>query len=555
MHDGQCDVSILIAHLYQRKVMRMKEKLCYTICFLYFSISSYSASPVYPAQIAGRNLNTPGLGMLGHVAVTTAPFINQIAYQVLEVLNESPVIQLNTLSYFKKQSPYWGSRYGISDRDTHALQLLREGNAQRCLGAEYTTTSISWAAIGDIHNYPNCKTVRIGRFRCDTYIDYIFGVAGYNVTPNGKTAPSIVFYAFPYGNGDGPYALPSKNSVKPTASRYLVSITTSIDLVAVEELEEMSPDEFMGLLDISRNNITDKIIEKIWEHSLNPMLSIEKRLILLDYLGGVAKINMIPNFIVQYPKFNDLRLKSMLLRDIQDVYQKYLSSNTIISIKESLKKFYTQQLDIDLSAQDSERVARGFITFHSNRVVLANIDKINVLFNKVNPYTRIGLKTNLTFRLKKLEPIVISDIIDLLEMQNDPQLDERFFLYVVDTLSAGIDRLSPELKSKIGIYIDSVQYKFNYNKVYLSKKASILSCGAWLEASALVNSATLEEAGRYIANFLKNLKTINEQESYIIGLSSSFYMKKAFNTEEVLIKFKKQRKEVYLNTVGEGAPA
>ena len=221
--------------------------------------------------------------------------------------------------------------------------------------------------------------------------------------------------------------------------------------------------------------------------------------------------------------------------------------------RKRLKEFYTQLFDIDLSAQDSEKVVRGFIAFNSNRIVLANINKINRLLEKVNPYTRIGLKSNLSFRLKQLEPIIIPEIIYLLKNEKDVQLDERFFLYVVDSLRDDINSLTPELKGAISSYIDSVKHKYDYNKILLGKRASILSYGAWLEASALVNSSTLEEAGKYIADFLENYKSLNEQESYIIGLSSSSYLKKAFDEQKVLTSFKKQRKEVYLNTVAAGS--
>ena len=112
-----------------------------------FVTSVDAALPIYPAEIIGRDLSYPGLGLLGHVGVTMAPFIYEDAYQVIEVLNEHPVIQLNTIDNFKSRSPYWGSRYGIADRNTRAVQLLRESNAQRCLGAE----------LSQLHNYSGWK--------------------------------------------------------------------------------------------------------------------------------------------------------------------------------------------------------------------------------------------------------------------------------------------------------------------------------------------------------------------------------------------------------------
>ena len=77
----------------------------------------------------------------------------------------------------------------------------------------------------------------------------------------------------------------------------------------------------------------------------------------------------------------------------------------------------------------------------------------------------------------------------------------------------------------------------------------MFSYGAWLEASALINSSSLEDAGSYIAKYIREKSRI-QQESFIIGLSNNDYMKKAFKTEPVLINFKKMNQSIYLDTVG-----
>lgn len=65
-----------------------------------------------------------------------------------------------------------------------------------------------------------------------------------------------------------------------------------------------------------------------------------------------------------------------------------------------------------------------------------------------------------------------------------------------------------------------------------------------------MGSTNSTEAGTYVGEFLGNLNSINERESYVIGLSNKEYMKNAFSKEPALIQFKNQRKEIYLNTVG-----
>ena len=82
----------------------------------FLSSTANSALPIYPAEIIARDLDVLGAGWAGHVGITTAPFIFEKAYQVIEVLNsKDPIIQINLISDFKTKSPYWGSRYGIAD--------------------------------------------------------------------------------------------------------------------------------------------------------------------------------------------------------------------------------------------------------------------------------------------------------------------------------------------------------------------------------------------------------------------------------------------------------
>lgn len=182
---------------------------------------------------------------------------------------------------------------------------------------------------------------------------------------------------------------------------------------------------------------------------------------------------------------------------------------------------------------------------YSSLILNANKHKLNVFLNKVSSYTQIGLKTNLTFKIKKLEEDFIPEIIYMLKNSHNEQLDERFFIYVVDKLGKDINELPSDLKIMISSYLAEVKYKFDNNYIIKNLNSSMFSFGAWLEASALVNSNTLEEAGRYIADYLSNKNSIKDQDKYVIGLSSSEYILKSFNSEEILKEFKKQKKDTY----------
>lgn len=103
--------------------MNIKLKKISFILLIVLSANANAFLPIYPAEILGRDLNTPHLGWVGHVGIATAPSLYEDAYQVLEVLNDNHPIQLNFISDFKSRTKYWGSRYGIADRGNGALRI------------------------------------------------------------------------------------------------------------------------------------------------------------------------------------------------------------------------------------------------------------------------------------------------------------------------------------------------------------------------------------------------------------------------------------------------
>lgn len=84
------------------------------------TFSSAYAKKIFPAEIMGRDLNISGLGWIGYVGISNAVMFDpsgmtQTTSLLIEVLNETPVGQINTISDFISCSPFWGSRYGPAD--------------------------------------------------------------------------------------------------------------------------------------------------------------------------------------------------------------------------------------------------------------------------------------------------------------------------------------------------------------------------------------------------------------------------------------------------------
>ncbi|HAT1815623.1 hypothetical protein SC122_03710 [Legionella pneumophila serogroup 1] len=527
------------------------KKSCIALAILFNSLNAVgnAALPILPAEVLGRDLDVPKLGGLGHVGITMAVSLGEVATFTVETLNDPHrVVQVNWINDFKSRSPYWGSRYGIAYDDARTLRVLREANSQRCLHSEYTLTTIFWPATGDLSGYPTdtCKTFTPGKFRCDTFMIYVFSVGDYYVLKSGVTLPKNVFASFPYGNGDGPYAF--NNKTQDNADRPH-EISDSLNMISADELQQLSFSEFTSVIDTPENYKKPNIDKKIWNLYKN-LDEIDKRVFLLDYLGGVAKPNFIPILIEEYNQNTNPDIKHQLLVGTQSIYSKAHLLQSNLAERERLISFYIDLLKSDYSKKklpfrDAKIVATGLTYIASNKVILDHLKQINSIFERAQPYDQIGYKCNLMLDLPSLEDTYIPQIIELLTKENDRQLDERFFSYIKDALSKNIDALPPHSKILIRNYLNSVDYKFNNRQQSLLRHgnpASMFSFGAWLEASALVNSETHEDAAHYIAEFLKN-KPTEDQANYIIGLSQAEYLQRAFKTEQVFRDFVAKNKQ------------
>lgn len=102
----------------------MKYKYLITIILGMCLTEIASAKPPFSGDIVGRDLNYPGLGWLGHVGLVTGDNVGSYSNVVIETLNSSPVIQLNSLEIFQLKSKYWGSRYGIGIRGSKSSTVV-----------------------------------------------------------------------------------------------------------------------------------------------------------------------------------------------------------------------------------------------------------------------------------------------------------------------------------------------------------------------------------------------------------------------------------------------
>ncbi len=133
------------------------------------SIGAVCAAPANPSatgDVVARDLNISGLGWAGHVGMYDGS-------KIVEVLNQSAVIQRNSTSTFKASSPYWGARYG---KGSNFGTMVTKGWDQRNYSPSYTS-SAQWreGRYEKQCTSSGCKNVLIpAKFRCDTFVNYMY---------------------------------------------------------------------------------------------------------------------------------------------------------------------------------------------------------------------------------------------------------------------------------------------------------------------------------------------------------------------------------------------
>ncbi|MDF1678308.1 MAG: hypothetical protein P1U32_06395 [Legionellaceae bacterium] len=387
-----------------------------------YSLSA-GATTHYPAEIVGRDLDTPLIYWLGHVGITYAENPSEPTEDIIEVLPGVNVIQINPLSDFKQRSHYWGSRYGIADRGESAEKVIGEALKQRALCPIYTMSDTFRAGLGTPDNPIRCAV-----FRCDTFVNHVFHAAGHNLaTYNGITMPLRVFYQFPKAHHDN------------------------------KELNKAMPfSTFKAQVDLPLEETTPASIHYLWELAKNPHLSLDKRLFLLDYLGLNGTPDLIDAFIEYYDQTSHYNLKNMLIRSTFTLYQTHFASEQ----HPALQAFYQHLLTETLDTEALPFVIRGFVTLSNKKDLLLYQYRINQQLalhaNTLPAENKLILNLLLAFKTPLLEEYYVTRSLLLLHEEDNPHLTALFKEIMLSRIkNAGENALTAGSKAQLKQYLPS----------------------------------------------------------------------------------------------------
>ncbi|WP_242601997.1 hypothetical protein [Legionella yabuuchiae] len=417
------------------------------------------AKKIYPAEIMGRDLLIPGLGWAGHVGIATTYMMSPAgmgnnADQVIEVLNENPVGQVNSISNFKSRSKYWGSKYGVADRGVVGYNILVEANHQRWWCPKYTNDTNYHIGSG----IPTTgQVIECGTWRCDTYAWWAFYSQGLDTMPGRVWLPRNLFNFFPYYN-DERFALES--SEQPSE----ILAHKSLENVTAEELNEMPYEEFQMIMDTPPVHYVTSPSTVQMQFAYNSNLNDVKRGIMIDRLiADDTETDLVKKLLNLYNETDNIEVKNKIVQGLMLYNQRHRNVKYYIKNDQPLLKgFFTELLDSkSLNPKMADDAIRGFIDTHSSEEIMISRDKIDKWLPTTGHYSSIMLKYTLVHKSKDLQPIYIKSIVDELRKANNSDLDSYLFGPLsIGYQGTGKNLLEPESKQIVADYLKEVRYKY-----------------------------------------------------------------------------------------------
>ncbi len=424
------------------------------------------AKVTYPAEVHGRELASPVGARLGHVGIATSGMsdpsgMNYPADSIIEVLNEKPVGQINTVPDFKRRSPYWGSRWGIADRGVRGYNMLVEANHQRWWCPRYTYLPAYEPGEG----IPTTGyIIKCGTWRCDNYVWWLFNTFGFSLVPSGQFNPAILFNSFPYVN-DGRFI--------PEHTQNIVDNRTLADLTA-EEINSMEFERFEVILENPQNNAVqpkyveefriakDKRVKDIIRGGMLDLISITSN----DVRAPIKMISM-------YDKHESEEVKMKIVQNVMIFDQRHNREEKYI--KESLPKvrefFEHLMRDKTLSRNINDDALRGFIDTHSSDEIIASKELVDFKLAHLPAHEiSIMLKSALMFKSPELQRIYTGSVVTELREVSKSDLDSYLFGPLSLAYKAHPEFLTKESENLVSDYLIEVQFKYSTKGIVSDKE-------------------------------------------------------------------------------------
>lgn len=330
-------------------------------------------------DVIGRDLSTtiPILKGMGHIAIIGPHAIfkpsqsDEFSSSVIEVLDEEPVIQVNTLVNFKQrvEGGYWGAKFDLPDfpqlKPEEEMGIVKTAVEQMGNFPEYTMSWKWWPGktIETYYVYDTSQTnwvkiqvLKSARFRCDSFIYYLFSNgANRNIPYQGFMTPKGLFAEFKQKRENADLTL-SDFGLRAIANRmheirfgrfqdYEYKIQTIFDKEYLDILEaDIATNSYMNEESITRN----QKIKFLWSLAKKYELDNLKLEYILDIMNDLKPTELFNDLVNLYNFTQSDKIKIKLLSlmtnsvrynsldDVKDFSPEKI--NDIIKIQEFIKE-------------------------------------------------------------------------------------------------------------------------------------------------------------------------------------------------------------------------
>lgn len=162
---------------------------------------------------------------------------------------------------------------------------------------------------------------KCGMWRCDTFVAWSFYSGGYpQIINNRLIIPKIVFYTFPFPNGD---ALANDLKENKNKAPLLSWNNKHFSEFTAHELNSLPYEKFVELADIPLNEETPSHIMKEWEFVAHGAVHEIKRGIFIDRLAASNEQNVIEKLLTIFKETKKQEIRFKIVQGIMIYYQNH----------------------------------------------------------------------------------------------------------------------------------------------------------------------------------------------------------------------------------------
>ena len=504
-----------------------------------------AAQTICALDIPGRDLeNTPIVAKAGHVGLALSPancstaqlsceagmHDGPLTSSIAEVLNKidaerHSVIYLHSLTNFVEASKFWGAHYDLPNHKMSMVDLINISFnffQQFYLPSAYTyswdykpaSVNVTCTTDQDSHKIVCADTIIPGKFRCDTFVYYLYQKAGFQIPYSGIMMPYSIYNAFIGERSMLPFF---RTEHVVNLSKFVVQRNLETNISAVfqhQPFDLQQADYLTRQYDMATNMRRQDKLAFLWQLSQSYQHDTVRLNYLLDVLSYLQPYELAKQLISLYQKTQKTDTKTTLLGVL---------SNSI--------NFPSRHAMDLLTSQDREDISSIIEFLHHVSLTEQNTTLASTAALAITPALSGPERSEVFVHLRQLQSgsvghlayaqqLLVSvlssgaeqaQILNAVLGQND-HVD--FALAVCELVP-----LYPYLHIQPHNHIILEKFMMKHEQALLQYAATREGSCYWLSTYAALQAATMVEKIHFMRNFILNEHDFNRAMSLVESIS------------------------------------